>query len=80
MAVFLIKPVVEVAEEKYDYLGYTWMQGAVVRAENEQEARRLVEIKCQRETGLWLDPQAATCSEVLANGDGCVIFAGWGTG
>lgn len=50
--------------------------GFIVRAEDEEQARRLARDEAGGEDGyVWMESQFSTCTELLAAGDAAVVMA-----
>ena len=50
--------------------------GFIVRADSEEQARRLARDEAGDEGGyVWIENQFSTCTELLADGHACVVMA-----
>ena len=89
MKLWLLRPVEGLPEDEENNPWEPWFDktfGFVVRAENEQEARKLANAAGGRETGKianivyrtggdpWLDPKFSTCTELVPEGEAEVII------
>ena len=72
MKLFLIK------RFKHDYDEY---DAKVVRAENEWDARQLcAKVRGDEDADEWLNSSKSQCTEVLLDGDSCVILDSFNAG